>query len=66
MDTLVKLLRELEARQFFGIVGAKFERGRVTVIRKTETYVPNGREKREENGCKQERQAGSRAQSIPL
>jgi hypothetical protein len=59
------MLQELEARQFFGVVEAKFERGRVTVIRKTETYVPNGREKREENDGKWEKQAGSRAQSIP-
>lgn len=65
MDTLLRMLQELAARQFFGIVEAKFERGRVTVIRKTETYVPNGREKREENGGKQEGQAGSRAQPIP-
>ena len=65
MDTLLRVLQELEARQFFGIVEAKFEHGRVTVIRKTETYVPNGREKREENDGKWEKQAGSRAQSIP-
>ncbi len=47
MDDLVKMLRELEERGFFGVVEVKFERGRVTVIRRTETYVPNGREKRE-------------------
>jgi hypothetical protein len=46
MDDLLKMLRELQDQQFFGAVEAKFENGRVTVIRKIQTYVPNDRDKR--------------------
>jgi len=47
MDDLLKMLRQLEAEGFFGAVEVKFEGGRVTLIRKSQTYVPNGRKKRE-------------------
>ena len=50
MNDLVSLLRTLEATKFYGSLEAKFEAGRVVIIRKTETYVPNGREKREGKG----------------
>jgi len=40
------MLRELQDQQFFGALEVKFENGRVTVIRKMQTYVPNDRDKR--------------------
>ena len=50
MNDLMSLLRTLEAARFYGTLEAKFEAGRIVIIRKTETYVPYGREKREGKG----------------
>jgi hypothetical protein len=52
VDTLLKMLRELETQGFFGSVEVKFEHGHVTVIRKTQTYRRDGachRNNRKEN-----------------
>jgi hypothetical protein len=44
MRELTELLRELEATHFYGSVEAKFESGKVTLIRRTETINPRARE----------------------
>ncbi len=44
MGELVQLLSQLEASRFYGSVEAKFEAGKVTLIRRTETINPRARD----------------------
>lgn len=37
MDALIKLLKELVEKKFFGEVVIKFESGRIVIIKKTES-----------------------------
>ena len=40
MKKLTELLRELERERFFGSLEAKFESGKIVLIRKSETIKP--------------------------
>jgi len=40
MNDLIKLLRQLEVARFYGSLEVKFEAGRVTFIKKTESIKP--------------------------
>ncbi len=44
MDEVIRLLRQLEAARFYGALEVKFEAGKVTLIRRTETINPRARE----------------------
>jgi hypothetical protein len=41
MDELIRLLRQLGESRFYGSVELKYEAGRVTLIRKSETLKPS-------------------------
>lgn len=41
MQTVVKLLEQLEAARFYGSIEIKLEAGHVTIIRKTESIKPS-------------------------
>ena len=41
MDEVIKILKEIEATKFYGSVEVKFEAGRVTIIRKTQSIKPS-------------------------
>lgn len=52
-DTLsdfVRLLRELEGQRFYGSIELKFEGGKVTYLRKTETMKPEDLHHRNDRG----------------
>jgi len=40
MERILKLLKELAARHFFGILELRFEDGKIVNIRKTENIKP--------------------------
>lgn len=40
-QAITAILRDLERRQFYGLLEIKFEAGRVVLLRKTETIKPN-------------------------
>ncbi len=44
MNELTQLLRQLEAARFYGSLEVKFEAGKVTLIRRTETINPRARD----------------------
>ncbi len=52
---LMSVLTEIERRRFFGSLEIKFEAGRVTLIRKTETIKPAAGDCRNNRGQKDER-----------
>jgi hypothetical protein len=37
MDELIKLIKELVTKRFFGAIEIKFESGRIVLVRKTES-----------------------------
>jgi hypothetical protein len=43
VNELIALLRQLEAARFYGSVEVKFEAGKVTLIKRTETINPRAR-----------------------
>ncbi len=47
---LMSVLAEIERRRFFGSLEIKFEAGRVTLIRKTETIKPAAESRRDNRG----------------
>jgi hypothetical protein len=40
MTELIKLLQQLETSRFYGSIEIKMEAGRVTIVRKTESWKP--------------------------
>ena len=58
MNELAEMLRQLEAGRFYGSIEVKFEAGKVTLIRRTETINPRAREAsnpyREDRGTRNE------------
>jgi len=50
MNKFVELLQELERKQFFGSIEAKFESGQIVLLRKSETIKPEPEDRRNNRG----------------
>lgn len=60
MNELTQLLRQLEAARFYGSVEVKFEAGRITIIKKTESIKPSAGDQRNNRGSSDEQNSQSR------
>lgn len=50
MESIRKILDELEQRRFYGTLEIKYERGHIVLMRKTETIKPEDKNCRDTRG----------------